>query len=67
MQRIQSRTIGRAVVNFVVKDEVYIVSMSPHVLVRVDVHSESKMALFDSDAVPNVMLNMMVKKLHFRM
>ncbi len=41
--------------------------MSGHLLVRVKVYSESAMALFDSDAIPNVMSHKMVRKLHLRM
>ncbi len=41
--------------------------MSRHMVVRVQVDSESTMALFDSGAIPNVMSHKMVKKLHLRM
>ena len=54
-------------VNFAGKDEVHGVSMSRHLLVRVEVYSESMTALFDSDTIPNVISHKMVKKLHLRM
>ena len=58
--------MDRAVVNFAGKDEVHGVSMSRHLLVRVQVYSESTMALFDSGAIPNVISQKMVKNLHLR-
>ena len=59
--------MGRAVVNFAGKDEVRTVPMSRHLLVRLQVYSESTMALFGSGAIPNVTSHKMVKKLHLRM
>ncbi len=41
--------------------------MFRHLLVRVEVYSESTMALFDSGDIPNVMSHRMVQKLHFLM
>ncbi len=41
--------------------------MSRHLLARIEVYSESPMALFDSEDVPNVMLHKIVRKLHLRM
>ena len=55
------------IVNFAGEDEFHGVSMSQHSLVRVEVYSESTMALFDSGAIPNVMSHKMMKKLHLRM
>ncbi len=46
-QRILYGKKGRAVVNFAVKDEVYAVSMPRHLLMRVDVFSESTKSLID--------------------
>ncbi len=40
--------------------------MSRHLLFRVEVYSESTMALFDSGAIPNVISRKMVKKIQFR-
>ena len=59
--------MDRVVVNFAGKDEVHGISMSRHLLVRVQVYSESTMALFDSGAIPNVISHKMVKKLHLHM
>ncbi len=59
--------MGWAIVNFIGKDEVHGVSMSRHLLVRVEVYSESTMEFFDSGAIPNIMSHKMVKKLHLRM
>ncbi len=59
--------MGRTIVNFAGKDEVHGVSMSRHILVRVQVYSESTIALIDLGAIPNVMSHKMVKKLHLRM
>ncbi len=67
MKKILSGKMGRAVVNFVGKDEVHGVSMSQHLLVGVQMYSESTMALFNSGAIPNVMSHKMVKKLHLCM
>ena len=67
LHRILSGKMGRAVVNFAGKDEVHGVSMSRHLLVRIQVYSESTMSLFDSGAIRNVMSHKMVKKLHLRM
>ncbi len=67
LQKILSGKLRRAVVNFAGKDEVHVVSMSRHLLVRVEVYYDSTMALFDSGAMPNVMLHKMVRKLHLRM
>ncbi len=66
-QRILSGKMGGAKVNFAGKDEVHGVSMSRHLLVRVEVYSESTMALFDSGAIANIMSHKIVKKLHLRM
>ncbi len=41
--------------------------MSRHLLVRIEVYSETTMALFDSGATPNVMSHKLVKKLYIRM
>ena len=65
-QKIPCGKMGRALVNFARKDEVQEVSMFRHLLVRVQVCSESKMALFDSGALPNVISIKIVKKLHVR-
>ena len=65
-QKILSGKMGRAVVNFAGKDEVHGVSMSRHFLFRVQVYSESTMALFDSRATTNVMSHKIVKRLHLR-
>ena len=46
--------MGRAIVNFAGKDAVHGLSMSRHLLVRVEVYSEATMALFDSGALPKV-------------
>ncbi len=62
-----SGKMSKAVVNFAGKDEVQGVSMSRNLLVRVQVYSESMMALFDPGAIPNVMSHKTVKKLHLRM
>ena len=59
--------MGKAIVKFAEKDEVHGLSMSRHLLVRVEVYSESTMALFDSGAIPNVISHKMVKKLHLLM
>ena len=67
MQKILYGKMGRTIVNFAGKDEVHGLSMSRHILVRLQVYSESTMALFDSEATPNVMSLKMVKKLHLRM
>ena len=67
LQRIISGKMGRAVVKFAGKDEVHGVSMSLHLLVRMQVYSESTMALFDSCAIPNFMLHKTVTKLHLCM
>ena len=52
LQKILSGKMGRTIVNFARKDEVCGVSMSRHLLVRVQVYSESIMELFDSGAIP---------------
>ncbi len=49
------------------KDGAHGVPMSRHLLLQVQVYSESSMALFDSGAIPNVMSHKMVRKLHLRM
>ena len=67
LARILSGEMGRAVVNFAGKDEVHGVSMSRHLLVRVQEYSESTMTFFDSGAISNFMKHKMVKKLHLRM
>ncbi len=59
--------LARTIVNFAGRDEVHGVSMSQYQLVRVQVYSKSTMALFDSGAIPNVMSDQMVKKLHLPM
>ncbi len=66
LQRILSGKLGRTIVKFAGKDEVHGISMSRHLLVRVQVYSESPMTLFDSGAIPNVMLHKMVRKLYLR-
>ncbi len=67
LQKILSCMMGRTIVNFAGKDEVHGVLMPRHLLVWVQVYSESMMALFDSGAIPNVMSHKMVKKPHLRM
>ena len=67
LQRILLGKIGRTSVNLARKDQVNGVSMSRHLLVWVEVHYESTMALLDSGAIPNIISHKMVKKLHFRM
>ncbi len=67
LQRIVPGKVGWANENFAGKDEVLGVSTSRHLLVRVEVYSESSIALFDSGAIPNVIFHKMMKKLHLRM
>ncbi len=67
LQKIFSGKVDRTILNCAGKDEVHEVSMSRHLLVRVQVYSESTIALFDSGAIPKVMSHKMVKKLHLRM
>ncbi len=67
LQRILDRKTGRSVVNLAGKDEVHEVSLSRHLLVRVEVYSEPTLDLFESGAIPNVISPKMVKKLHLRM
>ncbi len=67
LKKIISAKMSKTIVNFAGKDGVHQVSMSQNLLVRVQVCSESRMALFDSDAIPNVMSHKMVKKLQLRM
>ncbi len=66
-QKILCGKMGWAVVKFAGKDEIHRVSMSRHLLVRVQVYSEPTMALLDSGAIPNFMSRKVVKKQHFRM
>ena len=67
LQRILSEKMGRSIVNFAGKDEAHGLSMSRNLLVQVHVYSESTMALFDSDAIPNVTSQKILKKLHLCM
>ena len=67
---LQKMLAGRRIrssVKFADKGEVYGLSMSRHLLVRVEVYSEDTLALFDSGAIPNVMSKNMVEKLDVRM
>ncbi len=50
--------------NFAGKDAVHGLSMSRHLLVRVEVYSEATIALFDSGALPKVMSYNMMRRLH---
>ncbi len=56
--------MGRAFVSFAGNNKVHGVSISRHLLVRVEVCSESTMAFFESGAVLNVTSREMVKKSH---
>ncbi len=67
LQRILFGRIGTAVVNFAGKDRVHRVSMSRHLLVQVEINSESMMVLFDSDAISHVMSHKMMLKSYLRM
>ncbi len=67
LQRFLSRKVVRTVVNFAGKEKVHGLSMSRHLLVRVEKYSESTVELFYSGSVLNVMSHKMVKKLHLRM
>ncbi len=49
------------------KDEVHRLSMYRHLLVRVEVYSESSMGFFESGAKPNVTSHKMVKELQLCM
>ena len=54
LQKILSGRINRATVTFADKDQVHGLPMSRDLMIRVWVHSESTLALFDSEAIPNV-------------
>ena len=53
--------------NFVWKDEVREVSLSRHLLLKVEVYPEPTMGLFDTGAIPNILPHDLVKKLRLRM
>ena len=67
LQKIFSGGLNRATVTVADKDQVDILSMSKHLLVRVRVYSESTLAPFDSRAIPNMMSRKMVNKWNIRM
>ncbi len=66
LHRIVSGKMDRAQLYSAGKNGVHGVSISRHLLVRVQVYSKYTTALFESGTIPNVMSHKMVKKLHLR-
>ena len=59
--------MNQVAVAFVCRNQLEGLSVLTNLLVRVREHAESKLALFDSGAIANVMSRKIVDKLHIRM